>query len=210
MSNERFIIIGAGGHARTIIDCLKSSGKSIEGILDTDFKGVDEAIMGVSVLGSYEDLLSDYPSGSFYIALAIGDNEKRAEEFARLTELEYSLPALIHATSIVSESAQVGDASFIGLGAIIGPMANIGENVIINTGAIIDHESVVGPHSHICPGVRVAGRVNIGAHSFIGIGSSVIDRINIGEHVIVGAGSVVLDDIEDGAKVAGAPAGSLN
>jgi UDP-perosamine 4-acetyltransferase len=210
VSKERFIIIGAGGHARTIIDSLNSIGKPIEGVLDIDFKGIEETIMGVKVLGSYEELLSKYGPDDFLVALALGDNSKRADEFDKLSGLGYLLPPIAHSTSIISESATLGDASLIAQGAIIGPMANIGEDVIINTGAIVDHESVVGAHSHICPGVCVAGRVNIGSRTFIGIGSSIIDRINIGDNVTVGAGSVVVDNVETDTRVAGVPAEKLS
>ena len=206
MSELKFLIIGAGGHARAVIAALKSTGREIEGILDTDYKGQDETIMGVKVLGSYGELLSGFSAGEVNIALAIGDIEERRSEYERLTKLGYTLPPVIHSSAIFSKDAVLGSGVFIGPGAIIGPIATIGNNSIINTGAIIDHETRIGDHSHICPGVRIAGRVTVGTTSFIGIGSSIIDGICIGDNVKVGAGSVVIKDIGSGATVAGVPA----
>lgn len=207
MDKKKFIIVGAGGHARAVIAALRSAVNGIEGILDTDFKGQDESIMGVRVKGSYKELISSYGQDNIMIALGIGDNSRRKEEYEYLSMLGYSLPAVMHATSNVGEGTELGKGVFLGSSSIIGPMASIGDNTIINTGAIVDHESRIGPHSHICPGVRIAGRVTVGTASFIGIGSSVIDGVSIGDNATIGAGSVVIEDVAQGATVAGVPAG---
>ena len=206
MSELKFLIVGAGGHARSIIEALRSTGSEIEGILDTDYKGQDESIMGVKVLGALDELLGDYANDNINIALALGNAEERRREFDRLSGLGYALPTIVHSSALLTESAVVGKGVFIAPGAIIGALATIRDNSIINTGAIVDHETSIGPHSHICPGVSIAGRVSIGEASFIGIGSSIIDGISVGENSIVGAGSVVIEDVAAGVTVTGTPA----
>ncbi len=207
IDKKKFIIVGAGGHSRAVIAVLRSFKNEIVGILDIDYKGQDEIIMGVRVKGSYKELISSYDPSEIMIALGIGDNSRRKEEYEHLAMLGYSLPAVMHATCNMGDGAELGKGVFLGPSTIIGPMVSIGENTIINTGAIVDHESRIGPHSHICPGVRIAGRVTVGAASFIGIGSSVIDGVSIGDNATIGAGSVVIKDVAQGATVAGVPAG---
>jgi UDP-perosamine 4-acetyltransferase len=206
MGVKKVVIIGAGGHCRAVIECLKTSGRPIEVIVDLDYSGRSETVMGVPVLGSYEEFAGAPPPGGMELAMAIGDNRKRTAVYGRLLALGFSIPPVVHGTAYVSESASVGDGSFIGAGCIINAMASIGQNAIVNTGAIIEHETVIGPGCHIGPGARIAGRVTVGAGSFLGIGTSVIDCVRIGEDVTVGAGSVVLEDIGSGCTVVGSPA----
>jgi len=203
---KKYLVIGAGGHSRAVIDCLNSSGKQIEGILDLDFRGQSESIMDVPVLGYYEMLFKDYDPDGVEVALAFGDNKVRTELYISIKKNGYSTPAIIHGTAIVSDAAVLNDGCFVGAGAIINGLAFIGRNSIINTGSIIEHETSIGSNCHIGPGSRIAGRVKVGDQSFVGIGSTIIDKIIIGNRVVVGAGSVVLEDVESGRTVAGVPA----
>lgn len=205
MARGKHIIIGAGGHCRAVIDCITSRNGQIEYILDINYTGRDEVILGIPV-GSYQDLITTYNPEYFSCALAIGDNRLREKLFNELKSKNYSLPPLIHATAYASGSVILEEGCFIGAGCILNSLCHIRHNTIINTGAIIEHETTVGPHCHIGPGSRIAGRVEIGEGTFLGIGVSVIDKVHIGSNVTVGAGSVVLRNIEPGHTVAGIPA----
>ncbi len=206
MDNRGFVIIGAGGHCRTVIECLESSGGLAEGILDLDYSGNSESILGVQVVGSYTQLRELWGPEQVNIALGIGDNKKRKMIYREVRQFGYNVPAVAHGASNISKSAIIGDGCLIGPGCIVSAQAVIGENTIINTGAIIEHEVRVGMDSHICPGVAVAGRAVIGKNSFVGIGARVIDKVKIGDNVSIGAGSVVLGDVKSDYVVAGIPA----
>lgn len=209
MNNRGFVIVGAGGHCRTVIECLESSGRSVKGILDLDYSGRDESILGVKVVGPYTRLRELWGPEQVNVVLGIGDNEKRKAVYREIKLFGYSLPLVAHSASNISKSAIIRNGCLIGPGCIINAEAVIGENTIINTGAIIEHEVRVGINSHICPGVAVAGRVVIGKNSFVGIGARVIERVRIGDNVCVGAGSVVLDDVKSDCVVAGIPAKAI-
>ncbi len=201
---KNIIIIGAGGHARVVIDTAEQLNFQIKGIIDIDFKKQDERILDYPVLGDFSVLQKFDPVNTTTI-VAVGDTEKRAHYFHLLVKLGFSLETLIHPTAIVSKHAKIGKGVFVNVAAIINPAAIIKDNVIINTGAIIDHETEIGEHCHIGPGVKIAGRVKIGHHSFIGIGTTIIDRITIGENVIIGAGTVVINNIQPHSTVVGVP-----
>lgn len=200
-----FIVIGAGGHARVVIDALRSIEASIAGVLDIAYDGEREDILGSPVLGGL-DVLAEYPPGAVWLAIAVGDNIERRAIFDRYGGDGYEFPPVIHVQAVVSDTARLGSGSFVNVGAIVNARVRIGENCIVNTGSILDHETVLGDHSHVAPGVRVAGRVTIGGATFVGIGTSIIDGVRIGDGVIVGAGSVVIDDLESGFTYAGVPA----
>ncbi len=199
---KELIIIGAGGHARPVIDVAISLGHEIIGIIDVNYTGAQERVMGVNVIGGM-NRITEFAPDLVQVFIAVGDNTKRKSITEEVISYNFDIPTLVHNSSIVSSTVKMGKGVFINAGAIINAMATIGSGAIINTGVIIEHETLVGDFAHIAPGVSIAGRVGIGACTFIGIGTSVIDKINIGENVIVGTGSTIIKDIESNTKVVG-------
>ena len=70
------IIIGAGGHTRPVIDVAFSLGYEVIGIIDVDYKGSEERIMGVEVIGGM-DKLTGFAPDLVQVFIAIGDNSER-------------------------------------------------------------------------------------------------------------------------------------
>ena len=205
MSNRQsLLIIGAGGHARPVVDAAIRAGHEVAGIIDHRYAGQTELILGIPVIGGIDEL-NDFDQASTRCFIAIGDGEEREKLSLLVAEQGFEIVRLIHPTAIISEHTEIASGCFINAGAILNAGVALGTGTIINTGAIIDHETKIGAYCHIAPGVRIAGRVRIGDFSFIGIGASVIDKITIGDHVTVGAGSVIIRNIESQTKVAGVP-----
>lgn len=201
---KEIIVIGSGGHSRSLIDALDNLGLNIYGIIDINYKDQKEKIFNYKILGDIT-FLEDLNPNNFDIVLAIGNNEKREKYFSKLLKKGFLLPTIIHPSAILSKKVFIGNGVFINAGAIINAGAEIGDNTIINTGSIIEHEVNIKRNCHICPGVKIGGRVRIGKNTFIGIGSSVKDYIQIGEDVKVGAGSVIINNINKNLMVAGVP-----
>ena len=199
------IIVGAGGHARVVIDAVRLNKLDIHGIIDINYSEKSERINGYPLVGGF-DYLDHINPKNYDIVIAIGDNDKRDKYFSKVVKLGFNLPNIAHPTSILSKYVTIGKGVFINSGVIINSMARIGDNTIINTGAIIEHEVIIGKNCHICPGVKLTGRVHIGRNTFIGIGTSVIDHIMINENVTIGAGSVIINNIDKNLTVAGSPA----
>ena len=112
------LILGVGGHARVVIEAALCSGENILGLLDVDYKGQQEAILGVDVLGGVE-LLDCYDRQQIFVIVAIGDNVKREALFLILKEKGFKLATIIHPTAIVSSFVNIGKGVFINSGAIV-------------------------------------------------------------------------------------------
>jgi sugar O-acyltransferase (sialic acid O-acetyltransferase NeuD family) len=202
--------LGAGGHARVIIDIVRCMGEyEIVGLIDRDATLTGKLVEGVEVIGT-EELLPELKRKGidhFFIGVGgVGDNTVRARLFSRVMEMGFTPIRTLHPRAIVAASAKVGDASVVMAGAIINPGAAIGVDTIINTGAVVDHDCQIGDHVHIAPGVTLSGNVTVGTYSHLGTGASVKQGIRIGSNTVVGAGAVVVHDLPDNVTAVGVPA----
>ena len=205
---KELILLGGGGHCKSVIDSIKSTNKyKIIGILDLKDK-IGEFINGVQVIGEDRDLLYYYEQGiknAFITTGGIGDNSLRIRLFENAKSMGFQFPVITDAKAIVSDTAIIAEGVFIGKGTIINTNVSIKENSIINTGAIIEHDCQIDAHCHIAPGSTLSGAVHIGKDSHIGTNSTVIQNINVGSNTIIGAGSVVVKNIGDHKKAYGNP-----
>ena len=200
---------GAGGHAKVVIEILRSTREyEIVGLLDTRIeRGAN--VLGVEVLGD-DSMMAELKARGIEHAFigvgTVGDAQPRRQLYEKVVDFGFQIVPAIHAAAIVSSSAQIGVGPTIMAGAIVNANAVIGDNVIVNTGAIVEHDCVIGDHTHIATGARLAGGVHVGRGSHIGIGAVVRQEIKIGEGAIVGAGAVVVRDVPAGKTVIGVPA----
>ncbi|MFW9829663.1 MAG: acetyltransferase [Candidatus Thorarchaeota archaeon] len=203
----KVIIIGAGGHARVVYECLRHD-KNIEPVafIDNKFGDGSELIMNLPVLGPHSVIPDLIKNGIKGFIVGVGDNKIRALHFKKFKKLGLEPINAIHPTADIASNVKIGKGVCISLSSTVNTNAEIGDNSIINTGVIIEHEDHIGENVHIAPGTSIAGRVNVKNGTFIGIGSVVKEYLNIGENVIIGAGSVVLNDVPDDVVVVGSPA----
>lgn len=204
------VILGAGGHARVLMDCLHfDSNVTIAGILDPSRHLRGKYIHDVPVLGN-DDLLGELLQrgiSHFVIGLGgVGDNRPRKKLFE--TALGYGLVPLTvkHPTATISAAAAYGNGCQFLPGCIVNTDAVLGLNVIMNSGAIIEHDCIIGDHVHIATGAKIAGTVHVGIGAHIGAGATIRQCILIGEFAVVGAGSVVVKDVPPNTTVIGVPA----
>lgn len=201
------IIIGAGDHAKVLLDILLEQNVNVIGLTDKSIsKGT--CIYGVPVIGDDSEILK-YKTDEIELVNGIGSVGNtliRQKVFSSLKEKGYFFRSVIHEASIVSKRAKLGEGVQLLAGAIVNIEAEIDDNTIINTKSSIDHGCVIGKHCHIAPGCSFSGCVRIGDCTHIGTGTSIIQGINIGKNVLIGAGSVVINDVSDNEKAFGVPA----
>lgn len=186
-------LFGASGHAKVIMDILRSQNMEIEGLVD-DNPLINE-LNGYKVYHQRVDLSP--------IIVSIGINAVRKKV---VNKLEANFGKAIDRTAIVSSSATIGEGTVVMQGAIIQADAKIGKHCIINTGSSVDHECILGDYVHVSPHATLCGNVTVGEGSWIGAGAVIKQGVKIGQWVTVGAGAVVVKDISDNLTVVGVPA----
>lgn len=207
---NKIVLVGAGGHAKVIIDIIRSMGKyKIEGIVDKYPEMVGQTVCGVKVIGTDDSLQQIHASGVDYAFVCIGalDNMGLRENiFNSLKSIGYKMPCLVHSSAWVSEYAYLGEGTCVMPHVSINSGATIGENCIINTASVVEHDCIIERNVHISPSATLAGGVHVGSSSHIGIGACIIQNVVVGKNVVIGAGAAVINDIPDGALALGVPA----
>ena len=211
---KRFcIILGGGGHARVLIDCILLSGIAIPWkVLDADQSRWGQNLLGTPILGDDTLLPELVRQGGTCFAVGLGSIGNHLPRW-RLFELglSYQLEALtvIHPAAVCSSFATLGPGAQVFPGGIINAGAQLGANVIINSGAIVEHDCLLGDHVHVATGARLASSVHVGMGAHIGAGATIRQGITIGESALVGAGAVVVKDVQAHTTVVGVPARPL-
>jgi sugar O-acyltransferase (sialic acid O-acetyltransferase NeuD family) len=199
---EAFIVFGAGGHAKVVVDAALESGCRVTAVVD-DAPRVS-TVLGVPVWTAQETPWREL--GAFGFVVAIGDNRLRARVYSRLVAQGGRPAVVIHPRACVARSAKVGSGSVIFALAAINAESCVGANCIINTAATVDHDGQLGDHVHLCPGVHLAGTVQVGEGAMLGTGAVVLPGVSIGPRSVVAAGAVVVRDVPAGVMAAGVPA----
>ncbi|MBQ9480388.1 MAG: acetyltransferase [Selenomonadaceae bacterium] len=206
MTDKPIIMLGAGGHAKVLLDILIDAGANVLGILDRD---PDVApIFDIPIIGTDDDISRYAPAEIDLIngLGSVGVVGVRFKIYQKFKALGYNFRRVTHPQAIISARSILGEGVQIMAGAVINAGTVVGANSIINTRASIDHDCRIDEHVHIAPGCVLSGGVSVGSRTHIGTGSAVIQGINIGRNVLIGAGSVVVNDIPDGATAYGVPA----
>lgn len=193
-------VLGAGGHSRSLLNCLKLGGYRVRGIFDDGMRSADEMIGGVPVLGKIKDV----PQNSRLI-FSTGNNMLR-EKWLKQFSGQVVDDNLIHPLAVVEEGAVLGKHNQLLAGVYVNSFARIGDNNILNTRCVLEHEVILGNNNHIAVGAIVCGRTVIGNRCMIGAGAVVIDQIKVCDDVTVGANAVVVKDITSPGVYVGNPA----
>ncbi|MBX6311477.1 MAG: acetyltransferase [Isosphaeraceae bacterium] len=198
-------IIGAGGHAKVVIDAARASGRfEVAGVLDDDPGRRGMCVLGIPIRGEASPEAVKR-LGIGHAVIAVGSNCARAD-IARRLGGHVAWTSVVHPTAYLAEGVVVGEGSVICAGVILQPEVTVGRHAILNTASSVDHDCLVGDFTHIAPGARLAGNVRIGPGALLGIGSSVLPRCSVGAWATIGAGGVVTRDIPPGVTAIGVPA----
>lgn len=202
-NKDDVVILGAGGHAKSIIDIIENQNKiKISGICSDDEIG--SQIREYEILGDNAILEALYENGLRNIIIGFGSLRrppKRDEIYSKLKNIGFSFPKIICPTANIEKSAAIGEGTQIFMGSNICSDVQIAENCIINTGSIVSHDCNLSRNVHLTPGAVLAGYVNIGKNTLIGMLSSVYLGINIGENVIVHNNTRITKNIDSGSII---------
>lgn len=206
---KKLLIIGAGGHAESIIDSILTlDNYQIEGIIDKREK-YNQSVLDVKIIGDDNDLAYFYKKKMKHVVIAIGgikSNHIKRSVYDCCKKIGYQFPNIIDPSAILSKSVVLGEGNFVGKCVVINSNVRIGDLCIINTSSVVEHGCRIDDFVHLAPGCVLCGNVWVKKNCFIGAQSTIIQNVTIGEETLVGAGSLVLNEIASHKIAYGSPA----
>jgi sugar O-acyltransferase (sialic acid O-acetyltransferase NeuD family) len=181
------ILIGDGGHCKSVIDVAESTGYNILRILDRP-KEVGKKVLDYKVIGVDDDIPNYVDKAEFVITIGFIKNPSlRISLYNKVLEAGGKLATLVASTARVSKYATLGAGTVVMHNAFVNAGAVIGENVIINTFANIEHDVHIGSHCHISTGAIINGDATVADSTFIGSQSVINQGVNFsgGDRLII-------------------------
>lgn len=182
VAKPRLLIVGAGGHGRSVAEAVLMSGDfDLVGFLDDGAFAIGGDVWGLPVLGPATGF-ADFVGVALHVVVAIGNNALRQKLCAELVAAGFELATIIHPKAIVSPRAQLSEGVAVMAGAIVGTEAQLGQGAIVNCGAVVDHNAKVHEFGHLGVNACMAGGSVLGALAWMQAGAA----IGYGVHVDAG------------------------
>src|SRR5580693_9449507 len=107
MGESRIVIIGAGGHAKVVMEIIRSGTDGvISGLTDRDPRS--RWLMGAEVLGDDSILPSLFADGVRHAFVALGDNRARMVAARKALALGFDLVNAVSPHAMISPSVRMG------------------------------------------------------------------------------------------------------
>jgi len=178
---ERIVLIGGGGHCKSVIDVIEQTNKyEIIGIVDKkELYGND--VLGYKVIACDDDLetLFETCKNAIITVGQIESNQIRVKLFEKLKEIGFNLPTIISPLAYVSKYSCIDEGTIVMHHALINVNVRIGKNCIINTKALIEHDCVVEDNCHISTASVLNGGVVVKENTFFGSNATSQQSIEI-------------------------------
>jgi sugar O-acyltransferase (sialic acid O-acetyltransferase NeuD family) len=210
MNKEPIILIGGGGHCRSVIDVIESQGQyEIFGIVDMPDK-VGTKVLGYPIIGSdSEKELKEFKAQCPNFLVTVGQVKSaqlRKKIFHRIKVAGGQLPIIISPKAHVSKHAKVEEGTVIHHFAMINANAKVGVNCIINSGALIEHDAVVGNHCHISTHGVINGAARVGEGAMVGSNACMLPMASLPENSMLAASSILTQAVVEPGIYLGHPA----
>lgn len=207
---KKFVIIGAGGMAREVLDIFEACNNA----------GQDYEVLGYLVefqYGKPGTLINDKPIlgdldwlvqhiSDVQVISGVGDPALRRRLITRAREYGARFGNIIHPSAILTHRVTFGEGVVITAGCIFTNQVHIGNHVYVNLDCTICHDAVLEDFATVSPGVHVSGNVTLCEGCYIGTGVVIIEKRTIGAWSLIGAGSVVIADLPPNSVALGNPA----
>lgn len=161
MVKTRLLVVGAGGHGRSVAEAAELSGQfEVVGFLD-DALPAGKSVLNVAVLGPMVSM-GHHRAAADQTIVAIGNNTVREKLIQQLAATGFALATVVHPQAIVSSSAVLSEGSAVMAGAIVGTEARLGMGSIVNCSAVVDHYAIVEDFAHLGVNASMAGGTVLG------------------------------------------------
>lgn len=206
---ERVAIIGAGAHAREVLDVFEALNAAaprydvLGFLVDAAFGSPGMVVHEKPVLGDLRWFERHGAEARAICAIGAPELRRRVVERARAHGARFT--NAIHPATLRSRWLTLGEGVVIFAGCTISNQVAIGDHAALSFGCNLSHDTQLGAYATLAPGVRCAGGVVCEDGCAIGTGASVIPRIRLGAWSIVGAGAAVIRDVPPNSTVVGVP-----
>ena len=191
---EKILIIGGGGHAKSLIDNIFSSNiYQIIGIVDKN-KPKGQNILGIPIIGNDEDLKKIFNEGIINAAIGIGssgDNRTRNKVYSMACNIGFNFPSIIHSKSYISKFSTLKNGVQVFANSVINANTTIHNNTVINSNNTIEHDCVIKENVFTGPGIVVCGNSIVKSNVFIGSNSTLTPNSKIEKNCFISANTLV-------------------
>jgi sugar O-acyltransferase (sialic acid O-acetyltransferase NeuD family) len=193
MNSNGLLIVGAGGHGRSVAEAAMLQ-KKWDFIHFVDDRALDtDNINGFPLVAPPHDLFSIAPKYQG-IVIAIGHNTTRAKFIQKLLDNSLPLVTIIHPHAFVSQFAEIAAGCTIMSGACVGANARVGVGCIVNCNSTVDHDCVLNAYCHLGVGVHLPGGVKLGQGALLQAGVSAAAQIDIPAWTVWPVGKAVTQE----------------
>ena len=204
---RRLLILGCGGFGQEVAAMLPTHPGfekewRMEGFLDSK-TSLGDIPSKYPLLGD-EDTF-EYRDGDLLL-IAIMNPTTKENLMKKLTG-RVSFFNFIHPSSIVSDTAIIGEGTIVYPNCTISTNVHIGKFVTLNAGSQIGHDASIGDFSSIMPHTDLGGGAQLGSYVFTGTKTTISPYKVIANGVKIAAGSVVMRSVKtENCTLAGNPA----
>ncbi len=208
MTKQKIILIGGGGHCKSVIDVIENENKyEIAGIVDIKQK-IGQKVLNYKIIATdneLPELIKTYKNAVITVG-QIKTPEIRIKIYKRLKSLNANMPVIISPFSYVSKYSFIDEGTIIMHNVIVNAGAKIGKNCIINNQALIEHDATINDNCHISTNAKINGDCIINKNTFFGSGAVLSNGIIIAENNIIAAGAVIYRNTKPNSTYIGNPA----
>jgi sugar O-acyltransferase (sialic acid O-acetyltransferase NeuD family) len=210
MDKQKVVIIGAGGHAREVLDVIEAINQDtprfeiLGFVVELGYQTLGTVINDAPVLGHFDWLEEN--RHELKAVCGVGFPAPRYHVIKKLEQIGVEFVNLIHPNTLLTRWITLGTGVIITAGCILTNQITIGNHVHLNRHSNVSHDNVLEDFVTVSPGANLSGNVTLKQGCFIGTGASIIEGKTIGVWAKIGAGSAVIDDIPDNATAVGVPA----
>ena len=203
LKTKALVMIGAGGHARVLLDILARQAQLPAAIFCAETACLPAPF---SAIPQYHDdsQISIFPAEQVLLINAVGrlpGEHRRMQIFEKFKLQGYQFASVISEKALVSSQCQLGEGVQILDGCIVNSGVVVAQNCILNTASVVEHDCRLDAHVMVAPGAVLCGNVHCKEQAFIGAGATVIQNLAIGKAALVAAGATVVCDLLDNQKI---------
>lgn len=207
---KKIVIIGAGGHARDVLDVFEDCNERsreyevLGFVVETPYFRPTQLVNDYPVLGDFDWLAKN--ASNVELVCGVGDTALRRRLTERAASLGGRFGSVVHPSALLTRRVTISEGCVVSAGVIMTSRVHLGRHVHVNLASTLAHDVAVDAYATIAPGVRLSGNVHVGEGANVGTGATIIEKLEIGAWSTVGAGAAVVRDVPPNATAVGCPA----